>query len=111
MSAAVSTLKTKTRSLQQLASTVFQTVHNPTHARTGHRILRERLAGPRLTSYYPPEFLSVKKLNAALEPAGIKLTDYEEVLRLEKIRGLKARGKGAPKKGEGKQAALKKKKK
>ncbi|ORZ39801.1 mitochondrial ribosomal subunit S27-domain-containing protein [Catenaria anguillulae PL171] len=96
----------------KLSTDIFQTVHNPQHLRTGHRILRERLAGPRLTSYYPAAPPSVKKINQVLEPlTGIKLMDYAEANRLEKIRQLKARGKGAPQKGQGKQAALKKKKK
>ncbi|KAJ3374836.1 mitochondral 37S ribosomal protein S27 [Allomyces arbusculus] len=106
------TLATKTRHLRQLSCQIFQTVHNPTHARTGHRILRERLAGPHLTSYYPIEPPTIKKLNAVCEPLGLeKLIDMQEVLRLNKIKGLNARNKGAPKKGEGKRAALNKKKK
>ncbi|KAI9219620.1 mitochondrial ribosomal subunit S27-domain-containing protein [Blastocladiella britannica] len=105
-----STLGAKVRALNALSCSVFQTVHNPTHARTGLRVLRDRLAGPQLTSYYPAEELNLTRLNAALKPTGIKLVDFEDQLRLDKIKALKARGKGAPLKGQGK-AGLKKKKK
>jgi small subunit ribosomal protein S33 len=74
-------------------------VENPQQLRTGHRILRERLAGPRLTSYHPTPAPTVKQLNEALQPTGMHLLDMNEVLRLNKLASLKARGKGAPKKG------------
>ncbi|KAI8049763.1 hypothetical protein BDF22DRAFT_746025 [Syncephalis plumigaleata] len=85
---AASLAKQKLAELTQLTARVFGHVHNPMGIRTGNKILRKRLLGPTFAAYYPKEFGRT---------AG----------RVERRR---RRGKGPPKKGQGKRAKLGKKK-
>ncbi|KAK1594948.1 mitochondrial ribosomal subunit S27-domain-containing protein [Colletotrichum navitas] len=86
---------------------VFATTFNPEGLRTGNKILRQRLKGPSLASYYPRKVLTIKDVQREFGP---ELTTYdeEEVDRLEHIAGLKARGKSAPKKLKSKPAPKRK---
>ncbi|KAJ1922253.1 mitochondral 37S ribosomal protein S27 [Mycoemilia scoparia] len=98
--------------LAELTSKVFQHAFNPTNARTGRYIMRQNLAGEKIYSYYPrPELLSglkFRKLDMAFPE--LELLNLDEEERLLKVEKLKRRGKGTPKKGEGRRAALGKKK-
>ena len=99
MSAAVPL--SKVRLLNRLRCQIFQTSYNPTSVRTGAKYLRERLHGPALVKYYPEnDGLSIAKLNKKYP--GWNLVDVDEVVRLNDIEELKARGKGAPKKARSK---------
>ncbi|KAG0749317.1 hypothetical protein G6F62_000269 [Rhizopus arrhizus] len=93
--------------LQQLSCKIFSNVYNPTCARTGNKILRQRLLGPTLTAYNPKQIVHFRDIQALYPQLG--LIDLEEKERLDEIARRKRRGKGAPKKGQGKRAANKKK--
>ncbi|KAK0663632.1 Mitochondrial 37S ribosomal protein S27 [Lasiodiplodia hormozganensis] len=75
---------------------VFNTVFNPEGHRMGTKILRERLKGPSVASYYPRRIGTFNDL-AKLYPEweGLDLAEWD---RQENVAALKARGKGAPKK-------------
>ena len=62
---------------------------------SGRKILRAPLIGEQLAAYYP-------KSMAALDPL---FTAPDETRRKVKLERLKRRGKGPPKKGEGKRAS------
>ncbi|KAJ1019404.1 hypothetical protein NDA16_004521 [Ustilago loliicola] len=96
-------------SLKALQSKVFGTTYNPTHARTGAKVLRQRLQGPSMLTYYPPtvNFRSIEKLAPGLG----RLQDVREIQREKDVERKKMLGKGPPKKGEGRRAAMKGKKK
>ncbi|SPO22269.1 related to RSM27 - mitochondrial ribosomal protein, small subunit [Ustilago trichophora] len=96
-------------SLKSLQAKVFGTTFNPTHVRTGAKVLRQRLQGPSMLTYYPPtvNFRSIEKLAPALG----RLQDIREIQREKDVERKKMLGKGPPKKGEGRRAAMKGKKK
>jgi small subunit ribosomal protein S33 len=75
---------------------IFNTIFNPTSARLGNKILRQRLRGPALAAYYPRRVATFPELKK-LYP-GWEMYDEKEEDRLEHIQILKAKGKGAPKK-------------
>ena len=75
---------------------IFNTVFNPQNLRLGNKILRQRLKGSALASYYPPRFRVVQELRRAYPDWDV--FDEEEMERVEKLERAKARGKGAPKK-------------
>ncbi|PUU77926.1 mitochondrial ribosomal subunit S27-domain-containing protein [Tuber borchii] len=86
--------------LQELAKTsarIFSTTYNPHNARTGNRILRERLRGPTLLDYYfPGRRFGVVDLRRHFPM--MSFVDEDERQRLLDVQSKKARGKGAPKK-------------
>lgn len=85
-------------SLKALQAKVFGTTYNPTHARTGAKVLRQRLQGPSMLSYYPStvNFKSIQKLAPGLG----RLQDARETQRLKDVERKKMLGKGPPKKGK-----------
>ncbi|KAF2142780.1 uncharacterized protein K452DRAFT_307699 [Aplosporella prunicola CBS 121167] len=82
--------------LMETQSRIFNTVFNPSGARQGTKILHQRLKGPSVAAYYPRRIGTFGEL-ARLYPEweGLNIDEWH---REEKIAGLKARGKGAPKK-------------
>ncbi|KAK1761163.1 mitochondrial ribosomal subunit S27-domain-containing protein [Echria macrotheca] len=80
---------------------LFSTTFNPDGIRTGNKVLRQRLRGPALVQYYPGRLPGIKELRQAFASQGLDCIDEAEEDRLEHIEGLKARGKGAPKKKKG----------
>lgn len=88
---------------------VFSTTFNPEGIRTGNKILRQRLRGPALASYYPRKVSTVRDLQREFKSWELITDDEEQDDRLEHIAGLKARGKGAPKKKKGPPAPTEKK--
>mmetsp|Transcript_34571 Transcript_34571/g.45695 ORF Transcript_34571/g.45695 Transcript_34571/m.45695 type:complete len:100 (-) Transcript_34571:323-622(-) len=69
--------------------------------KTGLRIFRKPLAGPRLADYYPPSLAKCVRTN---------FPDYltpQQIRTKERIERLRKRGKGPPKKGEGKRSSKK----
>ncbi|GAA5808297.1 hypothetical protein MFLAVUS_001687 [Mucor flavus] len=93
--------------LTQLSCKIFSNVYNPTSARTGNKVLRQRLIGSSLTSYNPQKLIHFRDVQALYPQLG--LVNLEEKERLDEIARRKRRGKGAPKKGQGKRASNKKK--
>ncbi|KAI8579181.1 hypothetical protein K450DRAFT_243149 [Umbelopsis ramanniana AG] len=83
--------------LTRTACKIFSTVYNPTAARSGNKILRERLVGPTVSSYYPQPLVHFRDIKAAFPQ--LNLIDTDEKERLDEIARRKRRGKGAPKKG------------
>ncbi|EPQ28368.1 uncharacterized protein PFL1_04195 [Pseudozyma flocculosa PF-1] len=96
-------------SLKALQCKIFSTTHNPTMARTGAKVLRQRLQGPSMLTYYPPT-VNYRTLELLVPGLG-RLQDPKELQRLEDVERKKMLGKGPPKKGEGRRAAMKGKKK
>ena len=70
---------------------------NDTNLPTGRKLLKRALIGPTLTSWYPER---IRKLDALFE-------DPDDRRRKVKLERMKRRGKGPPKKGEGKRAKKK----
>lgn len=82
--------------IHQVQCRVFNRTFNPDRLRLGNKILRQRLKGPTLASYYPPRFRVIQELRRAYPD--FEIEDEAEKERLEKLERQKARGKGAPKK-------------
>ncbi|KXX81197.1 hypothetical protein MMYC01_201393 [Madurella mycetomatis] len=77
---------------------LFSTTFNPEGIRTGNKILRQKLKGPALASYYPRKLMTFRDFQKEFEPLGLEIENGRELDRLEHIAALKSRGKGAPKK-------------
>ncbi|KAM0719164.1 hypothetical protein Q7P37_005069 [Cladosporium fusiforme] len=82
--------------LLKVQCNIFGTIFNPTGERLGNKILRQRLRGPALASYYPRRVATYKDLQK-LYPGFETYNEFEED-RLEHVQITKSRGKGAPKK-------------
>ncbi|GLT63505.1 hypothetical protein SLA2020_360670 [Shorea laevis] len=74
---------------------IFGHILNPTGQRTSHKVLRKKLIGNKIAEWYPYEIQKEDPLVMA----------QQEQARLSKLEMLKRRGKGPPKKGQGKRAA------
>ncbi|KAH6695831.1 mitochondrial ribosomal subunit S27-domain-containing protein [Plectosphaerella plurivora] len=74
---------------------VFSTTYNPEGLRTGNKVLRQRLRGPSLASYYPERTVTVRDVMKSFGPH-LTTFDMEEDDRREHITELKSRGKSAP---------------
>ncbi|KAJ2902352.1 mitochondral 37S ribosomal protein S27 [Zalerion maritima] len=77
---------------------IFSTTFNPTRIRTGNKILRQRLRGPSLVSYYPKLEFTLREFKDEFAKLDLEMIDEEEDDRDEHLEGLKFRGKNAPKK-------------
>ncbi|OIT38452.1 small ribosomal subunit protein mS33 [Nicotiana tabacum] len=73
---------------------IFGHVLNPTGQRSSHKVLRKKLIGEKVSQWYPHDIMKDDPLVMA----------RQEQERLSKLEMLKRRGKGPPKKGQGKQA-------
>ncbi|XP_020576696.1 uncharacterized protein LOC110022210 [Phalaenopsis equestris] len=73
---------------------IFGHVLNPTGRRAPHKILRKKLIGDKIVQWYPYDIKNDDPLVLA----------REEKERLAKLEMLKRRGKGPPKKGQGRRA-------
>jgi hypothetical protein len=94
--------KMRIAELVQLTARVFGHVYNPTGVRTGNKVLRKRLIGPTITSYYPQDYgreSSILKMVSSKFPE-LGLVNLEEQERLEQVERRRRRGKGPPKKGK-----------
>lgn len=89
---------TRLAQLTQLSCKIFSNVYNPTCARTGNKVLRQRLIGTSLTGYNPQKLIHFRDIQALYPQLG--LVNLEEKERLDEISRRKRRGKGAPKKGK-----------
>ncbi|KAK4132996.1 hypothetical protein BT67DRAFT_443371 [Trichocladium antarcticum] len=77
---------------------LFSTTFNPEGIRTGNKILRQKLKGPALASYYPRKVLTFRDFYKEFEPLNLMIENEEEIDRLDHVAALKARGKGTPRK-------------
>ncbi|XP_038975183.1 uncharacterized protein LOC103700770 [Phoenix dactylifera] len=73
---------------------IFGHILNPTGKRSPHKILRKKLIGDKVAQWYPYDIKNDDPLVLA----------REEKERLAKLEMLKRRGKGPPKKGQGRRA-------
>lgn len=86
--------------LLAISDRIFGTVRSQatgSNARTGRKVLRKRLAGPTIAAWYPPSLEDIRTTAA-------EYTSEQEEYRADKLGRLKRRGKGPPKKGQGKKA-------
>lgn len=74
---------------------IFGHILNPTGQRSAHKVLRKKLIGEKVSQWYPHDIRHDDPLVMA----------QKEQERLNKLEMLKRRGKGPPKKGQGKKAA------
>ncbi|KAI9592506.1 mitochondrial ribosomal subunit S27-domain-containing protein [Syncephalis fuscata] len=95
-------IKTRLGALAQLTARVFGHVYNPTGVRTGNKILRQRLIGPAITSYYPANFgREIRVLKDVTQKfPELDLENMAEEERLDEVERRRRRGKGPPKKGK-----------
>ncbi|XP_062119658.1 uncharacterized protein LOC133834172 [Humulus lupulus] len=77
---------------------IFGHVINPTGQRSSHKILRKKLIGEKVSQWYPHDITKDDPLIMA----------RKEQERLSRLEMLKRRGKGPPKKGQGKRASKRK---
>ncbi|KAF9361198.1 MAG: mitochondrial ribosomal subunit S27-domain-containing protein [Benniella sp.] len=94
--------------LNKLSCAIFGNVYNPQRIRTGNKILRQRLVGPTVNSYYP-NVQQIKLREITRMVPEMNLIDQGEKARLDDLAERKKRGKGPPKKGQGRRSTLKKK--
>ncbi|XVF12256.1 hypothetical protein REPUB_Repub08aG0100000 [Reevesia pubescens] len=74
---------------------IFGHIPNSTGQRSAHKILRKKLIGDKVAEWYPYDIKNDDPLVMA----------RQEEERLSKLEMLKRRGKGPPKKGQGRRAA------
>jgi small subunit ribosomal protein S33 len=83
-------------SIEQIRSRIFGT-HIGDGLRSGRKVLRAPLLGPKLAAYYPEDIVKSDPLMISIKAEKAKL----------KLDRLKRRGKAPPKKGAGKRASKK----
>ncbi|GAV91170.1 MRP-S33 domain-containing protein [Cephalotus follicularis] len=86
-----------TAGVSEARARIFGHVLNPTGQKSPHKILRKKLIGEKVASWYPYDIKKDDPLVVA----------REEQERLSKLEMLKRRGKGPPKKGQGKRVKRK----
>ncbi|SPQ27472.1 749ddb20-f2c5-4a45-a04d-371ca6158b27 [Thermothielavioides terrestris] len=64
---------------------LFSTTFNPEGIRTGNKILRQRLKGPALASYYPRRITTFREFQKAFQSLQLEIEDEDELDRLEHI--------------------------
>ncbi|CAK7335937.1 unnamed protein product [Dovyalis caffra] len=83
-----------TKGVEEARARIFGHVLNPTGVKSSHKILRKKLFGEKVAQWYPHDISKDDPLIMA---------DREKE-RLSKLSMLKRRGKGPPKKGQGRGA-------
>jgi hypothetical protein len=96
MATTISVARNRVLDLIKVQCQIFNTIFNPTGARQGTKILRQRLKGPSVATYYPRRMGTMKDLMKAF-PGFETYSDKEEE-RLESLALRRMRGKQAPKK-------------
>lgn len=95
----------------QLQSTLFSTTFNPQQRRLGNKVLRQRLRGPAVASYYPRRSTTIEDmLDVFGKRFGLEGWNDLEIDREENVQLARMRGKGAPAKKKTKDESGKKKK-
>lgn len=82
--------------ISKVQARIYGHTFNPACTRTGNKVLRERLKGPAVASYYPPRSATLKEMMAFYPQ--LETYDEKEADRIDSIAIIKARGKGPPKK-------------
>ncbi|KAL5545826.1 hypothetical protein UlMin_005513 [Ulmus minor] len=86
-----------TKGVTEARARIFGHVINLTGQRSAHKILRKKLIGEKVAEWYPHDITKDDPLIMA----------RKEQERLSRLEMLKRRGKGAPKKGQGKRSKRK----
>ncbi|KAE9605418.1 putative ribosomal protein S27/S33 [Lupinus albus] len=84
-----------TEGVTEARARIFGHQLNPTGQKSSHKILRKKLIGEKVAQWYPYDIKKDDPLVMA----------RQEQERLSKLEMLKRRGKGPPKKGQGRRAA------
>ncbi|XP_028769195.1 28S ribosomal protein S33, mitochondrial [Neltuma alba] len=84
-----------TQGVTEARARIFGHVLNPTGKRSAHKLLRKKLIGEKVAQWYPYDIQRDDPLVMA----------QQEQERLSRLEMLKRRGKGPPKKGQGRRAA------
>ncbi|OAY69421.1 Mitochondrial 37S ribosomal protein S27 [Ananas comosus] len=82
------------RGAAEARAAIFGHVLNPSGKRSAHKILRKKLIGWKVAQWYPYD----------IKNDDPRVLAREEKERLAKLEMLKRRGKGPPKKGQGRRA-------
>ncbi|XP_030474762.2 uncharacterized protein LOC115692140 [Syzygium oleosum] len=82
------------RGVTEARERIFGHILNPTAQRSPHKLLRKKLIGEKVAQWYPYDIKKDDPLVMA----------RQEQERLSKLEMLKRRGKGPPKKGQGRRA-------
>nr|CAB91234.1 conserved hypothetical protein [Neurospora crassa] len=64
---------------------LFSTTFNPEGIRTGNKILRQRLKGPALATYYPRKNVGIRELQKEFGTLGLEVDDEVDDDRLEHL--------------------------
>uniref|UniRef100_A0A5B7BU11 Small ribosomal subunit protein mS33 n=1 Tax=Davidia involucrata TaxID=16924 RepID=A0A5B7BU11_DAVIN len=83
------------RGVTEARARILGHIFNPTGQRSPHKILHKKLVGEKVAQWYPYDIKKDDPLVMA----------RQQQERLSKLEMLKRRGKGPPKKGQGKRAA------
>lgn len=83
------------KGVNEARARIFGHILNPDGHRSANKVLRRKLIGEKVAQWYPHDIKQDDPL----------LMASKEQERLNKLEMLKRRGKGPPKKGQGKQAA------
>ncbi|CAD6570565.1 MAG: hypothetical protein CYPHOPRED_004001 [Cyphobasidiales sp. Tagirdzhanova-0007] len=100
-------MSSRVQQLLKLRTSIFQTSYNPTNTRTGSKYLKAALRGPAMVAYYPQRLPKISALNKLHPDLGA--VDIYENQRLADLEARRKRGKGPPKKGQGRRSTMKKK--
>ncbi|KAE9595534.1 hypothetical protein Lal_00030563 [Lupinus albus] len=84
-----------TEGIMEARARIFGHQINPTGQKSSHKLLRKKLIGEKVAQWYPYDIKKDDPLVMA----------RQEQERLSKLEMLKRRGKGPPKKGQGRRAA------
>lgn len=77
------------QALTKVSCNIFNTTFNPSGSRNGNKILRQRLRGPALLSYYPTENVKLQTIIRAFPE--LKLVDEAEEIRKSDVEAKKRR--------------------
>ncbi|MCJ1477270.1 mitochondral 37S ribosomal protein S27 [Lambiella insularis] len=97
--------KSRILDLLKVQCRIFSTTFNPERLRTGNKILRQRLKGPAIASYYPRRSATLRDLMKAYP--NLETWNEDEEDRLDGLAARKQRGKGNPKKKRTKEESKK----
>ncbi|KAL9236013.1 hypothetical protein vseg_010728 [Gypsophila vaccaria] len=86
------------KGVTEARANIFGHIINPTCQRSAHKVLRKKLIGDKVAQWYPYDIKHDDPL--------IMARNQEE--RMTKLEMLKRRGKGPPKKGQGRRASKRK---
>ena len=71
--------------MDQAQCQLFSTTYNPEGIRTGNKILRQRLRGPALASYYPRKVMAFRDFQDEFRPLELEVENDDELDRLEHV--------------------------